>query len=357
MKSFTTNALPPVFSGPPRTGLEARLAARPDGLPTADHIQVVTTTVPDPAPGQVLVRNLFMSLDPGMLLLMSGGPRLPMPRYEVGQVLYGDAVGEVVASADPSLAEGDLVVHRLGWREYATAGAEAFRRVDADAHPSPSMHLGFGLVAYVGLVEVARLRPGDTVFVSSAAGATGGLAGQIARLMGAARVIGSAGSPEKVAHLTGTLGFDAAFDYHDGPVLDRLRAAAPDGIDVYFDNVGGEQLRAAIEVMNIHGRIAVCGALNRQRAGRPDEGPGDLLAVAAKRLTLRGFTLFDHLDRAPEFGERFRGWLREGSIVYDETVVEGLASAPQALLDLVGGRYTGKTVVRLTPAPAGTSVA
>ncbi|OXY88698.1 NADP-dependent oxidoreductase [Streptomyces diastatochromogenes] len=357
MTSFTTSALPPASSRLARNGVEVRLAARPDGFPTPDHFRIVTTTVPDPAPGQVLVRNLFMSLDPGMLLLMSGGSQLPIPGYEVGEVMYGNAVGEVVASADPSLSEGDLVVHRLGWREYAVAGAEAFRRVDERAYPSPSMHLGFGLVAYVGLMEAARLRPGDTVFVSSAAGATGGLAGQIARLKGAARVIGSAGSPEKVAHLTGTLGFDAAFDYHDGPVLDRLRAAAPDGIDVYFDNVGGEQLRAAVEVMNEHGRIAVCGALNRQRTGRPDDGPGDLLSVAAKRLTIRGFTLFDHLDRAAEFGEQFRGWLREGSIVYDETVVEGLAAAPQALLDLVGGRYTGKTVVRLTDAAGRTPVA
>ncbi|MFF4574616.1 NADP-dependent oxidoreductase [Streptomyces sp. NPDC001410] len=357
MKPFTTSASTPASSRPPRTGLEARLTARPDGFPTPDHFEIVTTTVPDPAPGQVLVRNLFMSLDPGMLLLMSGGSRLPMPAYEVGEVMYGDAVGEVVASGDPALGVGDLVVHRLGWREYAVAGVDAFRRVDASAYPSPSMHLGFGLVAYVGLMEVARLRPGDTVFVSSAAGATGSLAGQIARLKGAARVICSAGSPEKAAHLTGALGFDAAFDYHDGPVLDRLRAAAPDGIDVYFDNVGGEQLRAAIEVMNVHGRVAVCGALNRQRTGRPDDGPGDLLSVVGKRLTIRGFTLFDHLDRAAEFGEQFRGWLREGSVVYDETVVEGLASAPQALLDLVGGRYTGRTVVRLTGAPVSTPVA
>ncbi|MEU1405400.1 NADP-dependent oxidoreductase [Streptomyces sp. NPDC005728] len=350
MNSFTTSALTPAFPVLPRTGLETRLAARPDGFPTPAHFRTVTTAVAAPAPGQVLVRNLFMSLDPGMLLLMSGGSHLPMPRYEVGEVMYGDAVGEVVASADPTLAEGDLVTHRLGWREYAVAGAETFRRVDERAYPSPSMHLGFGLVAYVGLMEAAGLQPGDTVFVSSAAGATGGLAGQIARLKGAARVIGSAGSPEKVAHLTGVLGFDAAFDYHDGPVVDRLHAAAPDGIDVYFDNVGGEQLRAAIEVMNVHGRIAVCGALNRQRAGRPDDGPGDLLSVLGKRLTIRGFTLFDHLDLAPEFGAQFRGWLREGSLVYDETVVDGLPSAPRALLDLVGGRYTGKTVVRLAGA-------
>ncbi|MEU6373125.1 NADP-dependent oxidoreductase [Streptomyces sp. NPDC046909] len=330
-----------------RTGLEIHLASRPSGLPTPDDFRLAEVPVPDPAPGQVLVRNLYMSLDPGMVLLTAEHPGVPAPRYELGEVLYGDAVGEVVASAEPSLAEGDLVAHRLGWREYAVAGAEAFRKVDRTAYPNPSLHFGFGLVAYAGLLRVAELKPGDTVFVSSAAGAIGGLAGQIARLMGAARVIGSAGSAEKVRYLTERLGFDAAFDHHEGPVLDRLREAAPDGIDVYFDNVGGEQLRAAIEVMNPHGRIAVCGALARQSTGRPDEGPGDLLTVVGKRLTLRGFTVRDHMDLAAEFGELFRDRLREGSLVYDETVIDGLRNAPRALIDLVRGAYTGKTVVRL----------
>ncbi|MET7922151.1 zinc-binding dehydrogenase [Streptomyces avermitilis] len=147
--------------------------------------------------------------------------------------------------------------------------------------------------------------------------------------------------------MTGKLGFDAAFDHHDGPIRDRLREAAPRGIDVYFDNVGGEQLRAAIELMNPHGRIAVCGALNRQSKADPDDGPGDVISVLGKRLTIRGFTVRDHLDRAPEFGAQFRSWLREGAIVYDETVIDGLGNAPQALLDLVNGAYIGKTVVRL----------
>ncbi|WP_225829113.1 NADP-dependent oxidoreductase [Streptomyces naphthomycinicus] len=332
---------------PVRRGLQARLAARPQGLPAPGDIEITEVAVPDPAPGEVLVRNLFLSLDPGMLLLMAEEPRVPSPRYEIGAPMHGDAVGEVLVSAHPGLAPGDLVAHRLGWREYAVAGAGEFRRVDRDAYPSPSLHLGFGLVAYVGLVEVAGLRPGDTVFVSSAAGAIGSLAGQIARLKGAGRVIGSAGSAAKVARLTGRLGFDAAFDHHDGPVLDRLREAAPDGIDVYFDNTGGEQLRAAIEVMNEHGRIALCGALHRQSTGRPDPGPGDPLPVVAKRLTLRGFTVREHLHKAAEFGAQFRGWLRDGSIVYDETVIDGLVNAPAALTDLVRGRYTGKTVVRL----------
>ncbi|MFJ9965099.1 NADP-dependent oxidoreductase [Streptomyces avermitilis] len=347
MDAFSKSTTFSGYSGTYRTGLAVRLAARPKGLPTPGDFEITEVVVPDPAPGQVLVRNLFMSLDPGMLMLMAGESGLPMPRYEVGEVMYGDAIGEVVVSADPSLGEGDLVMHRLGWREYAVAQAGLFRRVDRDAYPTLSTHLGFGLVAYVGLMDAAELRAGDTVFVSSAAGATGSMAGQIARLKGASRVIGSAGSRDKVAHLTGKLGFDAAFDHHDGPIRDRLREAAPRGIDVYFDNVGGEQLRAAIELMNPHGRIAVSGALNRQSKADPDDGPGDVLSVLGTRLTIRGFTVRDHLDRAPEFGAQFRSWLREGAIVYDETVIDGLGNAPQALLDLVNGAYIGKTVVRL----------
>ncbi|GAA0366521.1 NADP-dependent oxidoreductase [Microbispora corallina] len=328
---------------------EIRLAARPHGLPGLDAFHLVETAIPDPAPGQVLIRNLYMSLDPGMLMLIGAYPDIPIPPYEVGAPLYGDAVGEVMASGEPSLKEGDVVLHRHGWREYALADAAQVRQVDPDAYPSLSTYLGFGLVAYAGLTAVAGLRPGETVFVSSAAGATGSMAGQIARLLGAGRVVGSAGTPEKVARLTGTLGFDAAFDHHDGPIADRLREAAPDGVDVYFDTVGGEQLRAAIDVMNAHGRIALCGALARQSAGgSPDAGPGDPMRLIGKRLTLRGFTMNDHLDLASEFGRRLRQWLADGSLVYEETVVDGLENAPQALLDLVRGTYTGKVVVRLT---------
>ncbi|GGT12483.1 NADP-dependent oxidoreductase [Nonomuraea spiralis] len=328
---------------------EIRLAARPQGFPGPDAFQLAETAIPDPAPGQVLIRNLYMSLDPGMLMMIGAYPDIPMPPYEVGAPLSGDAIGEVVASGEPSLQEGAIVLHRQGWREYALADATQVRQVDPYAYPSLSTYLGFGLVAYAGLTAVAGLRPGETVFVSSAAGATGSMAGQLARLLGAGRVVGSAGTPDKVAHLTGVLAFDAAFDHHDGPILDRLREAAPGGVDVYFDNVGGEQLRAALAVMNPHGRVALCGALARQSAGgRADAGPGDPMRLIGKRLTLRGFTVGDHLDLAPEFGRRLRQWLADGSLVYEETVIDGLENAPQALLDLVRGAYTGKVVVRLT---------
>jgi NADPH-dependent curcumin reductase CurA len=330
-----------------RTGLQVRLVARPKGLPTPGDFEITEVSVPDPARGQALVRNLFMSLEPAMLMLIAGTPGLPMPRYEIGEVMYGAALGEVVVSADPSLEAGDLVMHRFGWREYAVAEAGLFRRLDRNAYSTPSAHLGSGLTAYVGLLDAAQLRPGDTVFVSSAAGATGSMAGQIARLKGASRVFGSTGTQGKVAHLTDKLGFDAAFDYHDGPIVDRLREAAPGGIDVYFDNVGGDHLHAAIEVMNPRGRIALCGSLARQGGIHPGVGPLDLLGVIGNRLTMRGFTAFDHPARGPEFESQFGTWLNEGAIVYDETIIDGLANAPRGLLGLVRGAYTGKTVVRL----------
>ncbi|WP_433197667.1 NADP-dependent oxidoreductase [Nocardia sp. CA-107356] len=313
---------------------EIRLAARPGALPTLDDFEVAQVDVTAPAPGQVLVRNLFTSLDPGMLTRMRG-------EYVPGKVMTGDAVGEVVASADPSLREGDLVRHLLGWRDYALADASRFMPVPRDIYPSASYYLGFGLNAYAGLTAIAELRAGDTVFVSSAAGATGGLAGQIARLMGAGRVIGSAGSPEKVVHLTDRLGFDSGFDYRHGSIADHLRTAAPDGVDVFFDNVGGAQLRAAIEVMNPFGRIAMHGFLAH------DGDLGDLRTVIGRRLTLRGFTVTDHMGLIAEFGPRLRTWLDNGQIVYDETVIDGLSNAPQALLDLLAGRFTGKVVVSI----------
>ncbi|MEV6252214.1 NADP-dependent oxidoreductase [Nocardia sp. NPDC051911] len=332
-----------------RTSRAIQLAARPNGLPALPDFRLIEEAVPDPAPGQVLIRNLYLSLDPGMLMQIGGYPEIPMPAFAVGEVMSGGAIGEVVASADQYVPEGALVLHQHGWREYAIADADSVRVVDAQAYPSPSTYLGFGLVAYVGLTVVAGLREGETVLVSSAAGATGTLAGQLARLLGAGRVVGSVGSPRKARYVIDELGFDTAFDYHDQPLSDQFRAAAPEGVDVYFDNVGGAQLRAAIETMNVGGRIALCGALARQRAGgTPDGGPGDLLPVIAKRITLRGFTALDHLDLAPEFGRRLRQWLAEGSLRHAENVVDGLENAPQALLDLVRGRYTGKVVVRLT---------
>ncbi|GAA3112525.1 NADPH-dependent curcumin reductase CurA [Kribbella aluminosa] len=328
----------------PPTGLAAHLRTRPRGLPTADDFEIAPVRLASPGPGEVVVRNLFLSLDPAMLMLIAGLPGLPMPIYEIGEPMYGAAVGEVVESHDPALPAGELVLHQLGWREYAVAPAAQFRPVERGPE-SPSIHLHSGLVAYTGL-RLAPLRTGDTVYISSAAGAIGSLAGQIAKLLGAGRVIGSTGSAQKVGRLIDDLGYDAAFEYHDGPVAKLLRASAPDGIDVYFDNVGGSHLRAAIDVLNPHGRIVLCGALEHQLSDSADPRI-DPFPLLAKRITVQGFTVGEHQDLAPEYRRLLRDWLTAGAIRPAETIVDGLRNAPQALLDLANGNRVGKTVVRL----------
>jgi len=277
------------------------------------------------------------------------------PPFEVGAPLVGTAVGEVVMSSDDSLPVGSLVVHALGWREHALLRGQDARRIDSDELPS-SYHLGIlgmpGLTAYAGLFEVAGFAEGDALFVSGAAGAVGGLAGQFAKLRGASRVIGSAGSVDKVHYLRSKLGFDVAFNYHDGTVLQQLREAAPDGIDVYFDNVGGDHLAAALETLNLNGRVALCGAIASYNSTERPSIPGNMFKAIAQRLTLRGFISSDYEHLRDEFGSTVRGWLRSGELYYRETVVQGLDHAPTAFMGLLNGENTGKMVVRLASDPA-----
>jgi NADPH-dependent curcumin reductase CurA len=332
-----------------QTGREIQLAARPHGEPTPDDFRLVEVEVPGPQDGQVLVRNLLMSVDPYMRGRMNDVPSY-VPPFKLDKALAGAAVGEVIASRADGVEEGALVVHDRGWREYAVLDARYAHRIDRSIAP-PSAFLGVlgstGLTAYAGLLDVAGLREGDVVFVSGAAGAVGSVAGQIAKLRGHT-VIGSAGSPEKVALLRDQLGFDAAFDYHDGRVSKLLRAAAPDGIDVYFDNVGGEHLEAAIGSLRRYGRIALCGAISSYNATEPPAGPRNLHMAIGKRLTMRGFIVFDHHDRRPDFEREVGGWLREGRLHAPETIVEGgIEQAPQAFIDLLRGTNTGKMLVRL----------
>jgi hypothetical protein len=288
-----------------------------------------------------------MSVDPYMRGRMND-TKSYVPPFQLGAPLDGGAVGEVVSSSDPSLSPGDLVLHGLGWRDYAAGTAKAFRKVEPTHNPSH--HLGVlgmpGLTAYAGLFAVAGLQEGETVFVSGAAGAVGSLVGQFAKLRGAT-VVGSAGSAEKVSWLTDELGFDAAFSYRDAPVAEQLRAVTPDGIDVYFDNVGGDHLEAAIGSLKVHGRAAICGMISLYNNTEPAPAPRNLAMVVGKRLRLQGFLVSDHNDLLPEFRREVGGWLADGKLVVRETVVEGLENAPEAFLGLLRGDNTGKMVVRL----------
>jgi NADPH-dependent curcumin reductase CurA len=274
-----------------------------------------------------------------------------VPPFRLNEAMTGGAVGEVVESRNPELAEGDVVLHDLGWREHAKGPGKRFRKLDPIEGVPLSAYLGAlgmpGMTAYVGLLDIAQMKEGDTVFVSGAAGAVGSLVGQIARQRGAARVIGSAGSAEKVAYLTDRLGFDAAFDYKSGPVRDLLAQAAPDGIDVYFDNVGGDHLEAAIAAFNPGGRAALCGAISAYNATEPPPGPNNLGNIVAKRLTLKGFIVSDHGDRFADFARDMGGWIRDGKITFEETVFNGIDNAVDAFLAMLRGKNLGKMLVRL----------
>src|SRR4051812_12230817 len=334
------------------TSREIRLASRPTGEPQPSDFQLAEVEITDPDDGEVVVRNTFMSVDPYMRGRMDDRPSY-VPPWNLGEPCDGAAGGEVVASRSPRLREGDVVTHQAGWREYAKL-RRGVRKVDTSGGLAASAYLGVlgmpGLTAYVGLLDIAALREGDVVFVSGAAGAVGSLAGQVAKLRGHT-VIGSAGSAEKGAHLVDDLGFDHAFNYKDGPVAEQLAAAAPDGIDLYFDNVGGDHLEAAIGALNTHGRVALCGAISVYNATEPPPGPRNLSLAVGKRLTLRGFIIIDHFDRLGALHAEVGPAVRDGRIRFRETVVDGLDQAPQAFIDLLRGANVGKMVVKLKRRP------
>ncbi|WP_405755142.1 NADP-dependent oxidoreductase [Streptomyces sp. NBC_01411] len=329
-------------------GREIHLTSRPLGWPSTDDFCMAEVAVADPRAGELLVRNQVMSVDPYMRGRMNEIPSYVAP-FGIGRPLEGGAVGTVIESGSALFAPGDVVLHNAGWREYATVAEDAATKVDVDLAP-PSAYLGVlgmpGLTAYAGILEVAALCPGETVFVSAAAGAVGSAAGQIARLKGAARVVGSAGSPCKVAYLR-DIGFDASFDYHDGALRRSLRTAAPDGVDIYFDNVGGRHLEVAIGAMRPHGRVAMCGAISMYNADEPPAAPRNLALAMGKRLTLRGFLAGDFAHLRERFVAEAAGWLHRGELQYRETFAEGLPAAPRAFLDMMRGRNLGKMLVRL----------
>ncbi|MGW0659325.1 NADP-dependent oxidoreductase [Streptodolium elevatio] len=328
---------------------EIRLAARPVGEPGPEVFELVRTDVPRPGEGQLLVRNTLMSVDPYMRGRMNDVPSY-IPPFELGAVLEGSALGVVVESRDASVPVGATVTHFSGWREYAVVDAAYATIADTALAPEEAYLsvLGTtGLTAYAALTRVAPVREGDVVFVSAAAGAVGSVAGQIARKLGASRVIGSAGGPEKTRRLVEDFGYDAAIDYREGDLEGQLAAAAPEGVDVYLDNVGGDHLRAAIGAMRDGGRIAMVGAISSYNATEPVPGPDNLFQAVAKEITLRGLLVNSYLPLFPEWIGRAAGWLADGSLRSEETVVDGIEQAPAAFLGMMRGANTGKMLVRI----------
>jgi len=329
---------------------EIRLVARPKGFPGEDLFELAETPIPEPGEGQLLVRNAYFSVDPYMRPRMNDVRSYVAP-FTLGEPMVGGAVGRVELSRNDRYAEGDWVVHGLGWREWALSDGSGMRRIDSAVAPVSSFLgvLGMpGLTAYYGLFELGQPQEGETVFVSGAAGAVGSAAGQMAKIAGC-RVVGSAGSAAKIEWLR-ELGFDAAFDYRKHPVREALAAAAPEGIDVYFDNVGGDHLEAAIGALHTYGRVAACGSVSRYNDVEPSPGPRNMFMVVTKRLRIQGYIITDHYDRYPEFFERASEWVREGRLRYRETVVEGIDNAPRAFLGLLRGENIGKMLVKVGPA-------
>jgi len=327
---------------------EWQLLRRPQGWPVPDDFRLVEVDVPPPGDGELLVRNLVMSVDPYMRGRMNEGPSYAPP-YQLDQPMYGGAIGSVEQSRVAGIEPGQVVRHGLGWREWALVPGRQAEVVDTEAAGVPvSAYLGVlgmpGLTAWVGVYDIAEARPGETMFVSAASGAVGSIAGQLAKLAGL-RVVGSAGTPEKVEALL-ALGFDAAFDYHDGDVTELLHKAAPEGIDCYFDNVGADHLQAALACMNPFGRIAACGmiaAYNEVVAA-----PTNLSLIVGRKVTMHGFIVSDHARREPAFRRHVAGLLREGRLQFRETHRDGIGAALDALLDVLrGGQHIGKMVVDL----------
>ncbi|MET7291280.1 NADP-dependent oxidoreductase [Streptomyces griseoloalbus] len=335
----------------PATSRAWHLVSRPHGTPRPEDFALRETPVGAPAAGHLLIRNHYFSVDPYMRGRMGDTPGYAyFPPYALDEALVGHAVGEVVVSNAAGFAPGDHVLHFGGWREYAEVPSGEATPVDTDGIPLTAYLsvLGMtGLSAYTGLFEIASFRKGDVVFVSGAAGAVGGQAGQLARLSGARRVIGSAGTDEKVRMLVEEFGFDAAFNYRAGSVSDQLRQAAPEGIDLYFDTVGGDHLEAAIGALREHGRVALCGAIAQYNDVEPPPGPRNLAQAIGKRLTMRGMIVTDHQDLLPRFMADVAPWVRSGELVWRETVAEGIEKGPEAFLGLFRGDNTGKMIVRL----------
>jgi NADPH:quinone reductase len=325
------------------------LAARPVGSPKETDFRLVESPLPKPRPGEVLVRALYLSVDPYMRGRMRQNGSYTHS-VEIGEVMVGGIVGRVVESNDPRLAEGDLVEGMLGWQDYAIGTAKALRRVDPTVAPVPTWLyvLGMpGLTAYFGLLDVCRPQPGETVVVSGAGGAVGSLVGQIAKIK-RCRAIGIVGSDQKVQFITQSLGFDAAFNYKTTTDYHvRLKELCPTGIDIYFDNVGGSITDAVMQLINTRARVAVCGQISQYNSDQPELGPRWLHQLVIKQAKVEGFLVLQYTDRYEEALRQLTTWLREGRLKHHEDIMEGLENAPKAFIRMLAGQNIGKQLVKI----------
>ncbi len=333
----------------PAHAKEILLVSRPEGAMTLEQFKEVEVRVNEPTDGEILVRNEWMLLSVVLRELMGAEPNpdLPMPSYEIGEPPWTPTVGTVVRSKSPDYAVGDLVYHTCGFREYAICSTTGWglAKLDRDALPGSAYHLfrAPGMTAWRGMVSIANVGKGDTVFVAGATSGVGSLAGQIAKCRGAAKVIGSTGSKDKIPYLVDDLGFDGAFDYHDGPIAERLAELAPDGIDVFFDNVGGEQFEAALSVAASKARFALCGALSGEYPTL------DIETVVLKDVTIRGFITDYNSNDLDEYNMNFNAWVRDGVFTFAPTIIEGgITAVPQALVDQIDRKSQGVPLVKLS---------
>lgn len=329
--------------------IQIQLKRRPEGIPAKENFQIAEVEIGELKDGEFAVRNEWLSVDPYMRGRMKDTESY-VPPFELGEPMEGGCVGKVIESKNDAFAEGTWVLGNSGWRDNWISTGEGVVTIDANVAPASAYLsvLGLtGMTAYVGLTEIASLKDGDTVFVSAASGAVGSIVGQIAKIHGC-KVVGSAGSAEKIAWLEGKAGIDAAFNYHEtDDISKKLKALCPDGIDVYFDNVGGDLLQGAIDNMNNCGRIACCGMISGYNDENPEPGPNNLFKIIGKRIRMQGFIVRDHMDLQEKFHGEMIPWIKEGRIHWEETITEGLESAPEAFISLFKGDKLGKAIVKV----------
>ena len=331
---------------------QIRLASRPSGWVNEKNFALTVEPVPAPKKGQILVRNIFMSVDPYMRGRMND-TKSYVPPFQIGEVLQAGVVGQVTASNHDDFAEGDYVTGMLGWENFSISDGSQVRKVSKGSAPL-SYYLGIlgmpGMTAYVGLFTIANTQPGDSVFVSAASGAVGSVVGQLANIHGC-RVTGCAGSDDKVALLKEEFGYDAAFNYKSSKSLPMsVRDLCPDGIDVDFENVGGELFEAVLWNMRDFGRIALCGMISNYNDEKQEPGPRGMMLLIARRLRMQGFIVSDHPDAQQEYLVKASAWLADGKLTYHETIANGIESAPSAFINMLKGANTGKQIVQLSDA-------